>query len=111
MERRQIGRRIMWSGKQIVKSAHLQETEQSYLSQRIYVRVSPGGGTGIPISRQPLRALETVFVANHPDYIAQGGEKRSRLDWCDRCDSYQPVDSMLTCEGCPKVSDYDDFED
>src|SRR5512134_1690261 len=98
--------------KQIVKSAYLTDSEQAYLSERIYVRCTVSG-SGQPISQAPLRALETVFVANHPDYVAQGGEKRSRLDWCDRCDSYQPVDTMLTCESCPRASDagqwcYDD---
>lgn len=96
--------------KHIVKSAILEDSDLSHLGERMYFRVGCPG-SGMKVSQLPLRALETVFVANHPDYIAQGGEKRSRLDWCDRCDSYQPVDSMLTCEGCPKVSDYDDFED
>lgn len=90
--------------KQIVKSAYLTDSEQCYLSDRIYVRCYVSG-SGQPISQAPLKALETVFVANHPDYIEQGGEKRSRLDWCDRCDSYQPVDGMLSCESCPRMTD------
>ena len=90
--------------KQIVKSAHLSDSEQSYLSERIYVR-QVVSGSGQPISQAPIVALETVFVANSPDYVAQGGEKRSRLDWCDRCDSYQPVDTMLRCESCPRACD------
>ncbi len=97
--------------KQIVKSAHLSESEQCYLSERIYVRCTVSG-SGQPIGQAPLKALETVFVANSPEWIASTGEKRSRLDWCDRCDSYQPVDCFLRCEACSSFqqcgeSDYD----
>ena len=92
--------------KQIVKSAYLSDSEECYLSERIYVR-QVVSGSGQPISQAPLKALETVFVANHPDYVSQGGEKRSRLDWCDRCDSYQPVDCFLRCDTCKPGSFHD----
>lgn len=85
--------------KQIIKSAMLDFNNSVDLNKRCYFRVG-APGTGVRVSDLPLRELSTLYHANHPDYVASTGEKRSRLDWCDRCDSYQPVDCFLACDNC-----------
>ena len=97
--------------KPIVKSSILSDEDLAKfgLNQRLYFRVG-APGTGMRVSDLPLRALDSVSVANHPDYAASTGEKRNTLYWCDKCQQYGEVDCFKRCESCKPVDNYNPYD-
>ncbi len=70
----------------VVTTAELSPDDSDLSTRRFWRDPKHRSGTG---RRAQLVPLGRIRVPNHPDYIAQGGERLSSLYWCSECSSYQ----------------------